>query len=104
MTLFILGLAFNRYPPKNINSFSGYRTTRAMKNIDTWKEANRYSSKLLFRFSLVLLAVTTVSVILAGKSYDYMAIAILISVILSVVFLFVSIVKTEKHLKDMFGE
>ena len=31
-----------KHYPKNINSMSGYRTTRSMKNMDTWKFANDY--------------------------------------------------------------
>jgi uncharacterized membrane protein len=36
------------WPPKNINSFYGYRTPRSMKNQLAWKEANSYSADLMF--------------------------------------------------------
>lgn len=103
MTLFIIGLIFSKYPPKKINSFSGYRTTRSMKNIDTWNEANKYSSKLLLKLSLLLLAVTTFGIILAGNSFDLMAVVILSSVVLGVILVIVTIIKTESHLKKEFG-
>lgn len=40
--LIIIGLTFSKHAPKKINSFSGYRTERSMKNIETWTEANKF--------------------------------------------------------------
>jgi len=34
------------YFPKNINSLVGYRTTRSIKIMDTWKFAHEYRGKL----------------------------------------------------------
>jgi len=100
--LFIIGFAFSKYPPKKINSFSGYRTTRSMKNIDTWNEANKYSANLLFEYSIFLLVIITLGVILTLKSFKLIAIVDLGSVVLSFTFIIVVIVKTENHLKKVF--
>lgn len=45
--LFILAVPLVMYffPPKNINSFYGYRTNRSTKNIENWRFAQRYFSK-----------------------------------------------------------
>lgn len=102
ITLFIVGFVFSKYPPKKINSFSGYRTTRSMKSIETWNEANRYSANLLFKFSLLLLVITTLGMILTLKSFKLIAIVDLGSVILSIIFIFIVIIKTEDHLKKVF--
>ena len=39
--MIIFGVISIRDVPKNINTFAGYRTERSMKNIDTWRFANR---------------------------------------------------------------
>lgn len=101
LTLLIIGVIFYKYPPKKINTFAGYRTTRSLKNIETWKEANRYSSKLMIQFSLPLLIVTGFGLTLAGRSLEWIAAIILISTVVSLTCLFVIIFLTEKHLKNM---
>lgn len=102
LTLLFIGLIFYKHPPKEINSISGYRTTRSMKNIETWNEANKYSSKLIIRFSLPMVFITVFAIFLSGKSYEAIAIVILLSVVLCIALLIASIVMTEKHLKNMF--
>ena len=54
MVLFIVGLLFIMFPPKNINSFYGYRTTNSRRNLDTWKVANSYSAILMTIEGLIL--------------------------------------------------
>ena len=54
--LLLVGLVFKARPPKKINDFVGYRTARATKNQDAWDEANRYSARLMIRFSLISIA------------------------------------------------
>ncbi|MEM7085686.1 MAG: SdpI family protein [Bacteroidota bacterium] len=41
--LFILALIFQKFPPKKINWYYGYRTQRSMKNDTIWKAANTFS-------------------------------------------------------------
>lgn len=102
LILFFIGLIFYKHPPKEINSFCGYRTSSSMKNMETWNEANKYSSKLMMRFSLPMIFLTAFAVFIAGRSYEAIAMVILLSVVLCVSLLIASIVMTEKHLKDMF--
>lgn len=102
LVLLIVGLIFYKFPPKDINYLSGYRTTRSMKNIKTWNEANKYSAKLMIKFSLITLIITVLSLILAGKSYNKLTFAIIVSTTLSIIFLILVIILTEKHLKNMF--
>lgn len=45
----VLGLAFWISPPKEINSMSGWRTKRAMKNQETWDFANRLGGIVAIR-------------------------------------------------------
>lgn len=104
LILLLMGLIFYKFSPKKINSISGYRTIRSMKNIDTWKEANKYASSLMIRLSVLLLIITSIADIFAGRSEDAMSAIIVISTFLCLIVLGVIIFLTEKHLKEMFGE
>ena len=44
-----------KHCPKNINSMSGYRTTRSMKNMDTWKFANDYCGRIWWKIGWVMI-------------------------------------------------
>lgn len=99
LIIFIIGLIFYKFPPKNINSIAGYRTKRSMKNAETWREANRYSARLIIKFSFIVLLIIAIGVISAGKSYDGLAVVTMISIALTVTLLIVMILLTEKHLK-----
>ena len=43
-----------KHSPKNINSIIGYRTSRSMKNIDTWLFAQKHCGKLWWKIGLFL--------------------------------------------------
>ena len=63
------GLMFIKRPPKTVNSLFGSRTTRSMKNQDTWAFAHQYCGRLWFRWGLVLLPATlVVMLLLLGRS------------------------------------
>jgi uncharacterized membrane protein len=51
----IAGYIQKAYPPKKINNYYGYRTPAAMKNQETWDEANSYSARVMIKTGLVLL-------------------------------------------------
>ena len=44
-----------KHCPKKINGLLGYRTTRSMKNNDTWRFAHMHSGRLWWRVGWVLL-------------------------------------------------
>ena len=41
---FIMGLIMIKFPPKTINDLYGYRSSSAMKNIEKWNFAQKYSA------------------------------------------------------------
>ncbi len=63
---FVIYLIAKKYPPKNINSFYGYRTNRSMKNVDTWQEANTYTNRLFVPVGILTLITVLISAILPG--------------------------------------
>ncbi|MDC8005311.1 SdpI family protein [Aureisphaera galaxeae] len=50
--MLILFLIFKRFPPKKINMYYGYRTTRSMRNETIWKAANEHSIEISIRYTL----------------------------------------------------
>ena len=57
LILTVIGLVFWMYPPKKINEFYGYRTTRSRKSQEAWDFAQRYSAKLMTILGLAALIV-----------------------------------------------
>jgi len=53
--IFILvGFILTKYPPKEINSLYGYRTSKSMKSQEAWDFAQIYSSKLMVKSGVFL--------------------------------------------------
>lgn len=95
----LMALIALRWPPRHINTVYGFRTHRAMRNPETWREANRHHPRLL----LVVGGVT----ILAGF-FSYLLLhpqwGILVVVVLLLLLLMLSILLTNRHLKQKFPE
>lgn len=58
--LIIAGIILSLFPPKKINSLYGYRTSRSMRNKKNWDLANKYSSRLMIIFGIVILFISFV--------------------------------------------
>lgn len=94
-----------KHTPEDINVLIGYRTTRSMKNMDTWKFAHEHCGQLWWKIGWVMLLP---SVLLHIPFYNASnnTIAILCAVVCTVqcVILVVSIFPTEKALKRTFTD
>ena len=53
--MIISGRIMWKHPPQKINGILGYRTTRSMKNKDTWEFAHNYCGKLWWKTGFMLL-------------------------------------------------
>jgi uncharacterized membrane protein len=100
MMLFIVGLLFIMFPPKNINSFYGYRTTNSRRNLDTWKVANSYSAILMAIEGLILAVIG----LLTTFFNDNKAIETALDIGLMFSSFIILVVATEKHLNKLFDE
>ena len=58
LTMLIIGFLFSQHVPKTINPVWGYRTTRSMKNKDTWVFAHYFCGRLFKKWGLYLLVFT----------------------------------------------
>jgi len=61
LILTMVGVLFWMCPPKKINDFYGYRTTRSRKSQESWDFAQRYSAKLMMVFGLAALVAAAVA-------------------------------------------
>lgn len=105
IVMVIAGRMMWKHCPKHINSMLGYRTTRSMKNMDTWKFANEHCGRLWYKMGLFMLAFSVlVSVLLLRTNDNTYSMISLIFVLLQCIILIVSIIPTELALKKMFYE
>jgi uncharacterized membrane protein len=102
LPLFLVGLAFSiaafitmKFPPKKINGIYGYRTSRSMKSEENWDIAQRYSSQLMLKQGLVMLAIGGMLIALPLTE----EVSAVISIALLIVSVIVLFVQTEKKLK-----
>ena len=105
----IMMLGFGRimykHTPKDINYIFGYRTTRSMKNEDTWKFAHEYCGRLWCRIGLIMLIATViVHIPFYNSSKDTIGIVATIVMTVQVVVLMLSIIPTEIALKKTFND
>lgn len=56
----ILGWAYFKFPPKEINRLYGYRTSRSMANQQVWRYANSLGSKMMLYLGVTILFVGVV--------------------------------------------
>lgn len=100
------GLISLMHPPKNINSWYGYRTARSMKSQAAWDFAHRYCGRLWTRLGVVLLAVSVAVLVPVGLLGEdtVRCVAAVILLGIQVVVLLGSIVPVERALKKNFDE
>ena len=104
-SMVLLGRSFAKNPPGEINGGYGYRTTRSMKNRETWEFAQRYSGRFWVRAGRPVLAVSLLwMVLLFGREVDTVAhLGLLLTGLQMVPFLAV-IPATERALKREFDD
>ena len=103
--MIVVGRMSWKHCPKNINSLIGYRTTRSMKSMDTWKFAHEYCGKLWWKLGWLIMILTALMHIPLYQSNDNMiGIAGLVLITIQCTVLIISIYPTEKALKEYFND
>jgi uncharacterized membrane protein len=92
--IIVISFLFKQFRPKEINSVVGYRTGRSMSSQHAWDFANKYSSELLFKFSLGVVAFQVIAMFVVA-----LATALNVTLILWVIMLISTIIITEMKLK-----
>lgn len=94
-----------KHAPKKINGLVGYRTTRSMKNQDTWEFAHNYCGKMWWKIGwIILLPSFIIHIPFYGATDDEIGIVSLILVIVQIIVLLASIFPTERALKNTFTD
>ena len=94
-----------KHTPKDINYIFGYRTTRSMKNEDTWRFAHEYCGRLWWKIGLIMLIPTVlVHIPFYNSSEDTLGIVAAIVMTIQIIVLIASIFPTEIALKKTFND
>ncbi len=92
-------------PAKQINGLVGYRTARSMKNRETWRFAQEYNGRLMWKYgSWLLLPAVAVPVLLYGSTEKALTIASCVLWVVELAALLIPIPQTEKALKAEFPD
>ena len=74
--LALFGWLLWRHTPKTIQWVYGYRTALSMKNESTWRFANQYAGRLMWRGGLVMLPVSALAMLpVWGREADTVGLA-----------------------------
>lgn len=105
LCMILFGRMMWKHPPEKINGIIGYRTTRSMKNTDTWNFAHDYCGRLWWKIGWILLIPTAAAHIpLYHRSENTVGAAGCILCAVQCIILIVSIFFTERALKRNFTD
>lgn len=105
VTMIVAGWFMWKHSPKKINSVVGYRSKRSMINMDTWKFAHENCGKRWWKIGWIMLVPTIlIQIPFYGKSDDLIGWIGLGICIVECTILLVSIIPTERALKEAFTE
>lgn len=94
-----------KHCPKNINGLIGYRTSRSMRNADTWNFAHEYCGKLWWKIGwIILIPSIIVHIPFYGSGDSTIGVVSVILVTIQIFILIASIFLTERALKSNFTE
>lgn len=103
--MIIYGRMMWKHPPKKINGLSGYRTSRSMKNMETWIFAHKYCGKLWWIIGwITLIPSIIIPIPFYAASENAIGIVGGILVTVQVIVLIYSIIPTERALKKTFTD
>ena len=101
--LIIFGRSMWKKCPQKINWAYGYRTSRSMKNMDTWKFAHDYCGKIWWKSGWIMLITSAVLQIpFYRSSEDVIGSLGVILCVVQLVIMIMSIFLTERALKNNF--
>ena len=100
LVLIVIGIIFKVKAPKKINHLYGYRTRRSMKNQAHWDYAHAYSANLSIYLGLACMAAAPVGWYLKLSEVA----EVFIGVGWLILVCFMLFWRTEKALKEKFGE
>ncbi len=105
LMMILAGYMMWKHTPKKINQFYGYRTSRSMKNMDTWQFAHKHCGKQWLVIGLIMLFPSiAVHIPFYKSSENTLGIVCIITMVVQLVVTVASIFPTEKALKRTFND
>ena len=105
LTMLIFGWRFLKKPPKKINGAYGYRTTRSMKNQQTWDFAHQVCGRLWLRAGVVMLPLSLLAMLPAlGQGVEVTGLWLAGVVTIQMVVMLATIFPVEGALKRKFDK
>jgi uncharacterized membrane protein len=102
----IMGFIQKRFPPKHINGLYGYRMPSAMKNQQTWDEANSFSAGYAVKLGVIMILAGFILVtgleLIDMKEDTRMELHAALLVVSSITMAVLLITGTEKHMSKVF--
>lgn len=103
VVMLITGRIMWKHCPKHINGLMGYRTTRSMKNMDTWKFAHDTCGRFWWKTGWIMLFFSALThVPFYNGDEKTLGTVSLVLIIAQLVVLIASIIPTEIALKKTF--
>ena len=91
--------------PQKINHWMGYRTTRSMKNMDTWKFAHDYCGRLWWKVGCIMLVPSVlIHIPFYHSSESVLGTLGIVLMTIQCIVLIASVFPTEAALKKTFHE
>ena len=101
----LFGQIFLKRPPKNINAIYGYRTSRSMKNQQTWDFAHQVCGRIWRAGGLILLPLTLAFYLcLLGQPVNRLGVWSIAATIVQLMVLMGTIFPVERALKNTFDD
>ena len=105
LVMIVGGMLMWKRTPKKINGIYGYRTSRSMKNLDTWTFAHRYIGRLWWVIGWVTVPASVISMLpFVGKGDDAISVVSTVVLIVQMLILVATVIPTERALKRAFDE
>ena len=103
--MILVGYAYVKHAPKEINGVSGYRTARSMINRDTWEFANHHFARTWRIVGWILLPLVVAAMLsVFGRDEKAVGDFGLGLIAIQAVVLLASIIPTERALRKTFDE
>ncbi|MTI70540.1 MAG: SdpI family protein [Firmicutes bacterium] len=100
-----IGFVWRKKPPKAINWVYGYRTSKSMKNQETWEFANKYFGNLWYKIGIALSIISIIVFCVFINSTDLTKEKVFgLWIILQSISLLIPIIPTEISLKKNFDK
>lgn len=101
LTMIIISIMFKYQPPKKINSFYGYRTTRSKSSQEAWDYAHTLSGKAFGIVGIILFIFIVILKLIIPIQPEHLS---LINLSISTLVLILPIPYVEGKLKSKFGK